>query len=72
MPSERIQRQIDRLLDEAEQASAQQHWRQVGDLCRHVLTFDPANEDALALLAFCHRHEVVKQAISSLFTLSRT
>ena len=49
MPSERIQRQIDRLLDEAEEASAERDWDVVLDRVEHALTFDPANEDALAL-----------------------
>ena len=55
MPSERIQRQIDRLLDEAEAASARRDWRQVLDLADHVLTFDPENADALALAAVAKR-----------------
>ena len=55
MPSERVQRQIDRLLDEAEQASAERNWALVRERCEHVLTFDPENEDALALLAAAER-----------------
>ena len=31
MPSERIQRQIDRLLDEAEAAAAEKNWAYVAD-----------------------------------------
>lgn len=57
MPSERVQRQIDRLLDEAEQASAKKDWAAVADRAQHALTFDPSNEDALELL------EVAKRAL---------
>src|SRR5262245_44628765 len=55
MPSERVQRQIDRLLDEAEEAGARQDWATVLARARHVLTYDPANEDALAFLAAAER-----------------
>ena len=55
MPSERIQRQIDRLLDEAEAASARRDWLQVLDLAVHVLTFDPENADAQGLAAAAKR-----------------
>jgi hypothetical protein len=55
MPSERVQRQIDRLLDEAEQASASEDWSLVQQRSKHVLTFDPENADAVALLAAAER-----------------
>lgn len=55
MPGERVQRQIDRLLDEAEAASAKKDWATVADRAQHVLTFDPANEDAIALMAAAGR-----------------
>ena len=55
MPSERVQRQIDRLLDDAEQASAAKDWALVRERCEHVLTFDPENSDALALLSAANR-----------------
>jgi hypothetical protein len=50
MPSERVQRQIDRLLDEAEAAAAQQQWALVRRHAEHALTFDPENADAQDLL----------------------
>src|SRR3989442_1080726 len=55
MPSERIQRQIDRLLDETEAAGAQKDWATVRDRAEHVLTYDPENEDARAFLAAAER-----------------
>jgi len=55
MPSERIQRRIDALLDEADQAVADSNWILVEDRCKNVLRLDPANEDALALLAAAGR-----------------
>jgi tetratricopeptide (TPR) repeat protein len=55
MPRERVQRQIDRLLDEAEQAIAARDWARVRDCAQDALRFDPANEDALAFLAAAER-----------------
>ena len=55
MPSERIQRQTDRLLDEAEAGVAQQEWNVVRERALHVLTIDPENEDARAFLAIAER-----------------
>ena len=45
MLSERVQRQIDRLLDEAEEAAARKAWDVVRERCEHVLTFDPESAD---------------------------
>src|SRR5689334_22784627 len=50
MPSERIQRRIDRLLDEAEDAADRKDWSAAADLAREVVELDPANEDAPVLL----------------------
>ena len=50
MASERIQRQIDRLLDEAEQASAERHWNVVRERAQHVLEFDSTNADGLLIV----------------------
>jgi len=47
MPTERIQRQIDALLDEAEAAVRKLDWATVRDRCEAVLRLDPVNEDAL-------------------------
>ncbi len=49
MPSERIQRRLDRLLDEAEAAADRKEWSVVGDLAREALALDPGNGDAAAL-----------------------
>jgi hypothetical protein len=51
MPSERVQRRIDRLLDEAEQALDAQQWALAQSHARQVLAVDAANEDAGAFLA---------------------
>ena len=55
MASERVQRQIDRLLDEAEEAITSQEWATVGDRARSVLRLDPENSDALSYLAAANR-----------------
>lgn len=55
MVSERVQRQIDRLLDEAEAAIATGDWAAVGDHARTVLRLDPENSDALSYLAASER-----------------
>ena len=54
MPSERIQRQIDRLLDEVEEAMSGQDWEAVGERARSVLRLDPENQDALSYLFLIH------------------
>ena len=51
MASERVQRQIDRLLDEAEEAIGRSDWNLVRDRASNALRFDPDNADALAFLA---------------------
>ncbi|PKB73334.1 MAG: hypothetical protein BZY75_02365 [SAR202 cluster bacterium Io17-Chloro-G7] len=55
MPSERVQRQIDLLLDQAEAAIANQDWKTVGDRARSALRLDPENQDVLAYLAAAER-----------------
>lgn len=50
MPSERVQRQIDLFLDEAEAALRQRDWDAVREACLAVLSVDPDNGDALAYL----------------------
>src|SRR3989304_5204972 len=47
MPSERVQRQIDRLLDEAEEAIVRRDWSTVRDRAESVLALDPDNADAI-------------------------
>jgi hypothetical protein len=51
MPSERVQRQIDRLLDQAEAAAGEEDWARVADCARKVLVVDAGNEDAAAFLS---------------------
>ncbi|MBI2761998.1 MAG: AAA family ATPase [Chloroflexi bacterium] len=55
MPSERLQRQVDRLLDEAEAAIAARDWPIVLDRARTALTLDPESADARAFLAAAER-----------------
>jgi len=56
MPSERIQRQIDRLLHFVSKTISNQDWIFVGDLARFVAHLDPGNQDALAYLAAAERN----------------
>ena len=46
MPTERIQRRIDALLDEADAAVSASDWASVAAKARAVLAIDEANEDA--------------------------
>ena len=55
MPSERIQRRIDALVDEADRAITQSQWATVQDRTRNVLALDPGNADALAFLQAADR-----------------
>ena len=51
MASDRLQRQIERLLDEADLAITQEAWSTVASRARAVLRIDPENSDALSYLA---------------------
>ena len=51
MPSERIQRRIDQLLDEADQAVARGDWEAVRSSAKAVLAFDMTNTEAEVYLA---------------------
>ena len=55
MLSERVRRQVERLLDEAEEAVARLDWETVRDRARAVVAFDPENSDALAFMAAAER-----------------
>ncbi len=55
MASERVQRQIDALLDEAEVAIKQSNWALVRDRAQNVLALDPGSGDAQAYLAAADR-----------------
>jgi hypothetical protein len=50
MPSERVQRRIDNLLDQAETAVESTEWDRVRELSDAVLRVDPDNEDAKSFL----------------------
>ena len=47
-PSARVQRQIDTLLDQAENAIRERDWDDALECVRAVLNVDPVNEDALS------------------------
>jgi tetratricopeptide (TPR) repeat protein len=51
VPSKRVQRRIDRLLDDAEQAADRKQWGDVAESARMALKLDPDNADARALLS---------------------
>ncbi len=53
--TDRIQRQIDGLLDEAEQAVKDHEWGVVRARAESVLAYDPDNADAAALIAVADR-----------------
>ena len=55
MPSERIQRQIDRFLDQADEAIANRDWTAAGEHAQSVLRLNPDNSDALAYLVAAKR-----------------
>ena len=55
MASERTQRRIDSLLDEAEEAIAQLHWQVVQTRSQAALALDPNNPDAINYLAAAER-----------------
>ena len=55
MASERIQRRVDILLDEADEAVAKSDWTVVRDRAQNVLRLDPGNKDALSYLAAAER-----------------
>ncbi len=55
MASERVQRRIDRLLDQAEEAMDSLNWDAVRDYAHAVLGLDPTNSDALAYIDSAQR-----------------
>ena len=57
MPTERLQRQIDRMLDEADAALAANDWPRVRELAQNALRLDPENADALAYIAAAERDD---------------
>ncbi len=61
MATERIQRRIERLLDEADEAFAQGDWEVVRDRTQKVLALDPENTDATSFLQATERAEGATQ-----------
>jgi Protein kinase domain len=55
MPSERIQRHIDSLLDDAESAVTERKWDLVRTRCEAILALDPENADARSYLGAAER-----------------
>ena len=55
MASERVQRRIDRLLDQIERDVDQQNWERVRTLAVEVIAFAPDNVDAQAFLTAADR-----------------
>lgn len=55
MASDRIQRRIETLLDEADEAVAQSDWSVVLDRAQNVLRLDPDNIDAQSYVAAAER-----------------
>src|SRR5688572_21101233 len=62
MPSERIQRQIDRLLDEADDAARQLDWSTVKARAAAALGFDADSEDARQYLEAAERNLTLEGA----------
>ena len=65
MASDRLQRQIERLLDEADQAITKEDWSTVASRARAVLRIDPENNDALSYLAVADRDSGVPGTASA-------
>ena len=55
MASERIQRRIDRILDQLEDAADRRDWPAVRQGALDLLVFDPENEDAKKFVADAER-----------------
>ncbi len=55
MATERLQRRVNSLLDEADDAIARSDWEMVRDRAQNVLALDPENGDAQALVAAAER-----------------
>ncbi len=65
MVSERIQRRIDALLDEVDEAVASADWAAVREKCDTVLRLDPDNSDARAYLDAAERDTGVATAVAT-------
>jgi len=58
MPSQRVQRRIGKLLDQAEEAADNRDWSVVAESARMVLQLDPDNEDAIAFQGMVDQSDV--------------
>ncbi len=56
MASERVQRRIERLLDQIEEAADQRDWEAVWEMAEEVLGFAPDNGDAAAVREMAVRY----------------
>ena len=65
MPSERVQRRIDDLLDQAERAVSDRDWSVVQEIADAVLVADPENEDAETFIAMAQSSLGVNPAAHS-------
>ena len=70
MVSERVKGQIDRLLDDGEDASAQRDWEGGRGRTQHVRTFDPQSFGGLAFLAAAARS--LKIIVGRLWAIPRS
>jgi hypothetical protein len=68
MPTERMQRQIDSLLDETESAASDRDWQRVLDLAERVLAIDPSNDDARGFVAMAGGLSVADQPTAATVT----
>src|SRR5688572_837317 len=57
VPSERVQRRIDKLLDETEAAQASGDWSLVTEKSQEILDLDPENADASSFLSAAQRRQ---------------
>ncbi len=64
MPSERIQRRIDSLLDQVDDAIEADDWERVETLCANALALDPDNADALAYVDAAERAKAAATSTS--------
>ena len=62
MASERLQRQIERLLDEADEAITKEDWPTVASRARAILRIDPENSEALSYLSVVERDSAIAAA----------
>jgi hypothetical protein len=62
MPSERVQRRIDELLDQAELAIRELDWSRVRETSLSILAADAENEDAATFLAMADPHVLPSEA----------